>query len=181
MPAHAADIILEILRATDGEWSGKSRLFKVFYFAHLYYATEQLDSLTDWPIVRMPQGPGIHESHVLLQGLVQSGMMTVETIHEGPYPESRYRLTEQGRATPAASVGEAARRAIRDAVAFCHEKTAAELSQITHERSRSWQLAKDGDILEVVLDSIPDDEYERGERLMNQLDPAWMESTFGGS
>src|SRR5262245_14796407 len=93
----AQDVILEILRSADGEWTGKSKLFKAFYFAHLYYANEQPRLLTDWPIARMPQGPGIDNSHELFNSLVAAGLLTVEPIHDGPYPEYRYRLTDRGR------------------------------------------------------------------------------------
>src|SRR3954447_14758310 len=95
----ARDVILEILRHTDGEWTGKTKLFKAFYFAHLYYANEHPGLLTDWPIARLAQGPGIHNSEQLFADLRQAGCLTVELIHEGPYPEYRYRLTEQGAAT----------------------------------------------------------------------------------
>ena len=44
----------------------------------------------------MPQGPGIHNSQELFTSLSREGYLTVEHVHEGPYPESRYRLTEKG-------------------------------------------------------------------------------------
>src|SRR5258708_4160827 len=94
MPKTTADaVILEIIRQADGEWTGKAKLFKVFYFAHLYYANEQPGMLTDWPIARMPQGPGIHNSEALFSDLVNRGLLEIEHVHEGPYPEFRYRLT----------------------------------------------------------------------------------------
>ena len=50
----------ELIRQSAGDRiEGKTRLFKAFYFAHLFYARSAVDYLTDWPIVRMPQGPGI--------------------------------------------------------------------------------------------------------------------------
>jgi hypothetical protein len=165
----ARDIILEILRSADGEWTGKTRLFKAFYFAHLYYADQHPGLLTDWPLERMPQGPGIHYSEELFADLVKSGEMTVEPVHEeGPYPESRYRLTAKGAA--AARPSAAACWATEKAVSFCQGKTAAQLSQITHERSRSWIQAKDGDVLNIYLDLIPDDEYSKRAKDIADLD-----------
>lgn len=157
--AEAQDVILELLRAADGEWTGKLKLFKAFYFAHLYYANESPRLLTGWPIARLPQGPGIHRSDELFRKLVEGGLLEIESIHDGPYPELRYRLTKKGR--EAGRPPEDARVAIEKATLFCLPKTAAELSQLTHERSRSWLEGKDGDILDVCLDTIPDDEYER--------------------
>jgi hypothetical protein len=164
----AQDVILEILRNADGEWTGKTKLFKTFYFAHLYYANERPGLLTDWPIARMPQGPGIGNSHQLFAGLVQEGLLQVETVHEGPYPDHRYRLTDKGRA--AARPPEDARAAIKEATLFCLPRTAAELSQITHERSRSWIEGKNGDILNIYIDTISDEEYEKRRGEIEQLD-----------
>src|SRR5262249_21936706 len=96
--ARAQDVILEILRVTDGEWTGKTKLFKAFYFAHLYFANENPGLLTDWPIARMPEGPGIDNSKLLFEELKQEGLITLEIVHEGPYPENRYRLTDKGKA-----------------------------------------------------------------------------------
>ena len=155
----AEDVILEILRNADGAWIGKTKLFKCFYFAHLYYANERPGLLTDWPIARLPQGPGIDKSRQLFAGLVKDGYLTIEVVHEGPYPEDRYRLTEKGR--DAVRPPEDARAAIKEATLFCQPKSAAELTQITHERSRSWIEGKDGDILNIYIDTIPDDEYEK--------------------
>src|SRR5579872_6868508 len=113
----ARDVILEILRNTDGEWNGKTKLFKAFYFAHLYYANERPGLLTDWPIARMPQGPGIDKGDALLAGLVRDGYLTVEHFHEGPYPENRYRLTDKG--WKAGGLPEDAKCAVEKATIFC--------------------------------------------------------------
>ena len=98
MPSTTAkQVILDILRAGDGEWSGKVKLHKAFYFAHLYYANEHPGFLTDWPIAKLQHGPGIHEDESLIWGMVDEGLLEVELVHEGPYPEYRYRLTAKGR------------------------------------------------------------------------------------
>ena len=41
---------------------------------------------------------------------------------------------------------------------------ATELSDLTHEFSRSWIEARDGQPLDIYIDMIPDDEFERHER-----------------
>jgi hypothetical protein len=164
--AHA--VVLEILRQADGEWAGKIKLFKTFYFSHLYYANERPGMLTDWPIARLPQGPGIHNSRALFDELVGDGLLTIEHVHEGPYPEYRYRLTDKG--AGAAALPDDAALAVRSAVLFCKDRTAAELSQITHDRSRSWINGKDGDVLNIDIDTIPDDEYARRQEEFDRLD-----------
>jgi hypothetical protein len=164
----ARTVLLEILRQADGEWSGRTRLHKVFYFAHLYHGKNHSGMLTDWPFVRMPQGPGIHDSHKLFGGLIDDGLLVEEPIHEGPYPEHRYRLTEKGKT--ASRPQEKAVRAIEEAVQFCADKTAEKLSEITHEHSRSWNAGNDGDILNIDLDLIPEGEYRQREEALRQAD-----------
>ena len=167
------DVILEILRVADGEWTGKTKLYKAFYFAHLYYANERPGLLTDWPIARMPEGPGIHQGDRLLNAIAEHGFLTVELSHEGPYPENRYRLTDKAGQVPRPPAD--ASSAIKDAANFCLPRTATELSQLTHERSRSWKLGRDGDLLNIYIDTIPDDEYQR-----RQDELARLEANFGG-
>lgn len=168
MPAtKAQNVILEILRNTDGEWSGKTKLFKAFYLAHLYYATDRPGMLTDWPIARMPEGPGIDQSKKLFDELLDQGLLTIEQIHEGPYPEHRYRLTDAGKTAPRPPA--AAQAAIEKAATFCHCKTRAELSELTHELSRSWKEGKDGDLLNIYIDTMSDEEYEACRNNVEQM------------
>jgi hypothetical protein len=164
----AHDLVLEILRNADNEWTGKTRLFKAFYFAHLYYARDNPGRLTTWPIARLPKGPGIHDSATLFRDLERGGYLTIEHVHEGPYPEERYRLTEKGQQLR--DVPEDARAAIKEATLFCKDKSAAFLSQLTHEYSRSWTDGKDGEILNIYLDLIPDDEYTIRQETIDEMD-----------
>ncbi len=158
MPITSARIvILEILRSAEDELTGKTRLHKAFYFAHLYYAGEKPGVLTNHPIARLTNGPAIHRGEDLIAELVRDGLITVDPIHEGPYPEQRYRLTELGKSAERPSVE--ACFAIERATRFCQSKTAAELSELTHEHSRSWREGKDGDLLEIYVDLIPDEEF----------------------
>jgi len=166
--ASAKDIILQILRAGDGEWTGKKRLFKAFYFAHLYYANCNPGLLTDWPIARMPEGPGIDKADTLIGGLTRDNCLTVELIHEGPYPEYRYRLTENGKAAPPPTA--AAQEAVKQAAEFCVGKRGGDLSRLTHDHSRSWKMGKDGDILNIYIDAIPDEEYEQRAQEIERLE-----------
>jgi hypothetical protein len=155
----AKRVILELIRKADGELTGKTRLFKAFYFAHLIYFEKNPGLLTNWPIARMPQGPGIHKSEELFQQLEIDGYLTIERTHENIYPEYRYRLTPK--AVEIGSLPDDADQAIQRAVDFVKDKSASQLSQLTHEYSRSWIEGKSGDILDIYIDFIPDDEYER--------------------
>ena len=96
-------VILEILRKSDGEFDGKTRLYKACYFAHLFFFESHHGILSDAEFARMPQGPGIDQGDVILDRLREEGVIECEVFHRGPYPEYRYRLTEQGMAKLAAS------------------------------------------------------------------------------
>jgi hypothetical protein len=74
----AEQVVLGLIRAAGGEWEGKRRLYKGFYFAHLYFAEQNPGLLTDCPIARMPQGPGIHKVSELLSGLTGAGLLEME-------------------------------------------------------------------------------------------------------
>lgn len=164
----AQDVIIEIMRKAGGELTGKTRLYKAFYFAHLLYSQEFPELLTAWPIVRMPQGPGIDRGDELLGEMIGKGYLTTEMNHDNFYPEHRYRLTDAGR-TPEElphEVGDIVQR-VTD---FVKSKSAAELSQLTHEQSRSWIEAKDGEQLNVDIDMIPDNEYNRRKEIIMNLD-----------
>src|SRR6266478_7873322 len=98
MPRVSADrVIVEIIRKAEGELTGKMRLFKAFYFAHLIYSETHPGTLTDWQIAHMPEGPGIHRCDDLLNPLVKKGYLTIEHVHENIYPEFRFRLLEKSK------------------------------------------------------------------------------------
>jgi hypothetical protein len=164
----AKRVILELIRKADGEVTGKTRLFKAFYFAHLIYFEKSPGLLTNWPIARMPQGPGIHKSEELFEQLVKDGYLVIELVHQNVYPEYRYRLTEKSAEVPPLPAD--ADLAIQCAADFVKDKTAVQLSQLTHEYSRSWIEGKSGDILDIYIDVIPDDEYERRKTELRQLE-----------
>jgi uncharacterized phage-associated protein len=169
MTAKAA--ILEIIRKSDGEFTGKNRLQKTMYFAHLMYFGLAPDNLTDCEFTRLPQGPGLQDAENLLRELRDEVAVEWEQIHDGPYLESRYRLTARAGSSSAAVPAEA-ELAIQRAVDFVRDKSSSELSQYTHEYSRSWNLArKDGELLQIYLDVIPDDEFERRKKKIQEMEP----------
>ncbi len=163
----AKDIILEIVRLAGDNIRGKTRLFKAFYIAHLFYAKRAPGYLSDWPIVRMPHGPGIDSADQLIKELVGEGRLAVHTTDVGPYNELQYVATCK-QAPPSLSLS--AIDAIRDAVDFVEGKTAAELSELTHEFSRSWKAGKDGDELNIYIDLVSDEDYAADRRAFQEMD-----------
>jgi len=148
----AKRVIAEIIRQAGGKFTGKTRLYKAFYVAHLLFAEHDQGYLTVWPIVRMPHGPGIDCGDELLAELELSGVLERKQVPEGPWQTTRYELSRDGRSEEKLSAG--AKRAIKEAVEFVCSKSATELSELTHEFSRSWMEARDGQPLTGTRDRL---------------------------
>ena len=105
--------------------------------------------------------------------------MTRESTKTGPCHTTTYRLT--GKKLPSDRLPKKALDAIRAAVQFVHEKNATELSDLTHEYSRSWINARDGQQLNIYIDQIDDDEFDRREQELDALNrdlvAAWKSDT----
>jgi hypothetical protein len=181
MPPHvrerAKHVIAEIIRQSPGdELDGSVRLFKAFYFAHLYYAISENGYLTEWPIVKMPNGPGIDNFDSLICELEKEGQVQIRPIRIGPYPSTRYRYVASVE-KPQLSEGEA--EAVRQSVEFVAGKSGAQLSDITHDFSRSWNEAQLGEELPIYLDLLPPKEYDaaiqRSNELVKELELVWSE------
>ncbi|NBT35790.1 MAG: DUF4065 domain-containing protein [Betaproteobacteria bacterium] len=163
----ARQVILEIIRQSVGDSVvGTTRLFKAFYFAHLYHLRDAEDFLSQWPIVRMPRGPGIDNFDALLDPLVKCGHVAVSRSHTGPYPTIRYTAR---RDLPETCLSEEEVKSIHKAVEFIQGKRAARLSEFTHEYSRSWQEAKDGDELRIALDLMTDGDVADARRQQDEI------------
>lgn len=171
----AKQVLVELIRAAGGEWTGKTRLYKAYYLAHLYYAETEPGYLTNWPVLKMPYGPGIECGDGLLKELVLSGVLAIKHTAVGPYTATAYGLT--GKPVAGEPLSQEAVRAIEQAASFVREKGATDLSDLTHEFSRSWNSAQEGQELNINVDLIPDDEFaarqERLSTLKTELLAAW--------
>lgn len=172
----AKEILVEIIRQCGGDFiEGKTKLFKAFYFAHLFYARKNSDFLSDWPIVRMPRGPGIDNFEELIGELQAEGLVVVEECTVGPFPSTKFIVSEKGRLT--SSPDAPAVEAIRKTVTYVEHKTAAQLSNETHAYSKTWNDTNDGEEMNVYLDLLTDKEYEQSQervsRIASQLDSTW--------
>lgn len=146
----AKEVLLEIVRnSLANTMRGKVRFYKTFYYAHLYYAKEGFGVLSDWPIVRMPMGPGVHDFDLLIKELEKEGTITVGSYDTGPHTGIMFQA-EDGEST----LDENCQKAIRDAVTFTFGRSSTELSDITHEYSLSWNETPDGEELNIYRDVI---------------------------
>lgn len=161
----AKDAILDLIAAAGGVFNGKVRLHKAFYFAHLFHWRDAAGVLTAHPIVRAPQGPFIDGAEGLLAELEQEGVLAIGAAPVGPFLESIYHLQVSrtvDRATPRG-------RAIYQAVDFVLNRSAAELSDLTHEHSVSWQTTDNGREMDIYLDVLPPDELAAMRREIGEL------------
>ena len=161
----AKDIIVAILYASGGQLKGKTRLYKAFYFAHLFLFKDTGLLLSDWPIVRMPNGPGIDDGEAIIHELVGDGVIRTGNTGTGPYVETSFKL----HGNPRLSLTGAQLVAIQKAAGYIKKKTASKLSELTHEYSRSWLDAKNGDELNIYLDVLSEDELAQGRQSIHKL------------
>ena len=73
-PREKAKLLLcAIIQAAGGYFNGKTRLYKAFYFAHLFYFRDFKGVLSDHPVVRMPKGPAVDDGTSILAELQSGG------------------------------------------------------------------------------------------------------------
>lgn len=173
----AQQVIWEIVHQAGGEFIGKPRLYKAFYLAHILYAKNAAGYLTDWPIVRMPNGPGIDDNRALIGGMLAAGVLEKDEVMVWPFQATRYRLTDERIA--AEPLDDEAVSAIHQAVGFILPKTGTELSEWTQDFCRAWIEGQNGDELNIYTDLMSDDEYEETRERVQSLH-AGIVSVFEG-
>lgn len=150
-------VLCGILQASGGSLTGKIRLYKAFYRAHLNYWRDQGEVLTRYPIVRMPMGPGIHEADALIAHMAATGQIRHTVGTPGREREERFEL-----------LGDCAwekdspeYESIKAAAEWANGLEGHELSELTHQTSRSWQEAVDGEELDIYADEADPDRVQR--------------------
>ncbi len=161
----AQQIILGLIRQAGGSLSSRTRLYKAFYIAHLYYFQNSPGLLSTWPVVRMPYGPGIESGDMLLEGLAAAGKIKISEQQNGPYVEECFTLVDPVQI----SLDEAASSAIAKAWAFVKDRTATELSDITHHFSRSWIRKRNGEPLNIYIDTLSEEAYQQDRRAISRI------------
>jgi hypothetical protein len=153
----AKAIIVEIVHQSGGEFQNKTNLYKAFWRAHVEYAKIHLRGLSRWPIVRMPNGPGIHKYDTLIGELMAEEILAVEEVPSGPYIALRFHLIGTANAD---ALGDDEKSAIRTAILAVRGKPASKVSDESHSESRAWLAGEpgDGDEIDVFLDAMSEEE-----------------------
>ena len=133
-------------------------MYKAFWKAHLEYAKTNPGYLSLWPIVRMPNGPGIDNFDQLIGELMADGLLKTGQNQNGSVFSFYFSTTDEEPAFSELSQPEI--DAIRAGVEFVSSKSAALVSEESHEQSRSWRTSKNGEELNIYTDLLSDEEYE---------------------
>lgn len=152
----AKRIVCSIIQAAGGELRSATRLYKAFYAAHLIHWQQQTGVLSRYPIARMPNGPGIHAGDRLLREMADDGLIEIRSEAIGPFQSAVY--TSIGKEV---ELTEGEQQAVQAAVHWIQNRSASELSDLTHSHSRSWIEGADGDILDIYEDNLDDAEARR--------------------
>lgn len=152
----AKAIISEIVRQSGGRLESKTKLFKAFWKAHLNYARDRHQLLTDWPIIRMPHGPGIGDVDELTGSMMVDDELVVTDVAKGQFTAMAYEL---GLEPIPDELPEDMKAAVAEAVEWIRGKTANQLSNESHEASWQWRQLSDGMEMDIFLDLIPEEVY----------------------
>lgn len=152
----AKAVIAEIVRASGGLLVSKTRLFKAFWRAHVEYAKSHAAGLTRWPVVRMPMGPGIDNFDTLLGEMLSDGLLHCEEVAVGQHLSMSLRLVGE----PAVRLTVDEQHAVDVGADFVRNLSAAQCSEASHVMSLSWRRAKDGERLNLSLDTMDEAELD---------------------
>lgn len=159
--AKAKAVLLEAALAAGREGIQRTNHYKVFWLAHLFHMLSAGTLLTQWSIVKMPQGPGVDQGQALLDELEAEAMLVVGQRAKGPYlsmPASvpRERL-ERAEAVVREHLSPQERESIHEALACVGPDDASTASRWSHKVSRSWKAAELGQTLDIFADLYVDD------------------------
>jgi hypothetical protein len=148
---------------------GRDSLVWLFWLAHLYYARKNPGYLTAWPLIRKPWGAEILDLDAILKGLIEDGLVRAERVDYGPIPLTSYVSTGK-------PLDLELRPQVLDAVREAHSFFTADKDlgapwsrPFPLSFSRAWRITPDGEELNIYLDLIPDDAYEDGRRMLEEL------------
>jgi hypothetical protein len=155
--AAAKRLILKILAISGGQLEAVSRLNKAFYAAHIIYWRDRQGVLTDYPVVKLPNGPGIDRFEELLEELESDGLIERVEGTKGPYKQTSVILKAAVHVDPSEPDFEAIRRAVR----WVKGHTTRELSDWTHDQPSYIGQPEMGHEQAIYLDALKEEEYER--------------------
>ncbi len=151
----AKRVLVELVRQSGGVFYNKTNLFKAFWHAHLEYAADNPGYLSTWPIVKMPNGPGIDKFNLLVGEMLEEGWLTIDERLVGSCTGMVFAI---GETPPPCGLDRNAVAAIKAGLSAVKGKSATEVSDESHKDSRAWNSAEMGRELDVYIDLVPEEE-----------------------
>ena len=157
----AQAVLVAVVRAA-GEIL-RTNMYKAFWLAHLSAIGRTGHELSDWPIVKMPNGPGIDRFDELLAGA--GGVVVEEEVPYGDFTGKQLQIADPAAAAALikAHLSDAEVESIEDSARLVAKDTATQASEISHKLSRSWRLEPDlGRELDIYMDLLlKDEDFDR--------------------
>ena len=158
MQTRAKAIIVEIIRQNGGVLTNKTNLFKAFWKSHVAASAAGRKTLSVYPIVRMPQGPGIDKFDRLLGELLSEDAVATKMVMSGRRESFEFTLVNTNAYSEILSDDD--RLSIQEGVQYVNGKSASAVSEQSHIDSRSWRSTPDGGEIDPDLDAMSDEEHE---------------------
>lgn len=161
----AKAILLAAIRGT-GCFEGRTKLHKVFYYAHLLYLHRHGRLLSSHPIIKMPEGPFIWHSRRLLGELVKEGLIREGKQRKGRREEHTFVIVDNEAADRAiaAELSQEAVSVVAESSRKFRDWSGSGASNWSHNVSRAWHLEGKGDELDIYMDYWDQDDFESIER-----------------
>lgn len=149
----AKDLILEIIKCSEGRLEGRKRLYKAYWMSHVIYFRDYVKNLTRYGVVKMTNGPGIHDFDTLLAELKTESGLNVTVGENAELPKEELYTYDGISPYPADSP---IHKAVQEALAWVMSVPYANLSDESHYPS--WWEAGMGSPQDYAIDTIDEDE-----------------------
>ncbi len=173
----AEAVILDIILCQDGFWPRKTTLWKAFWLAHLLTMKEGGFSLSEHPIIRLPQGPGPEDGNELLARLEDACLLKSRSDGDAfEYNPISFRVPESrlpdARRFVELWLNREERKAIQKASVTFFGMTSRDASEWSHSYSAAWERAgTNGREMNIYLDLLGPEE-ETVDQKMKRIDEA---------
>ena len=159
----AQAILLAAVLAAGGRWKRKTTLWKAFWWAHLECMKELGAELSDYPVVRLPQGPAPDDGDLLIDSLASSGYIVKGDDGDPRHPAETFSVPDNAKAKAWIEGRLSAQESVvvdRAALKF-KDMTAREASDFSHAFSLEWNEQRNGVTMNIYRDLLPKERLTR--------------------
>lgn len=135
----------------DDRFGGATKLNKVLYFAEFSHVRQTGRPITGTPYRKLPNGPAPRRLKPVRERLIARGDAALIAESVLGYRQDRLRPL---RVADRSIFTESERQVIADAVALLHGRTAAEVSDLSHQEP-GWKMVGDGEDIPYATAYLP--------------------------